>query len=98
MILRDTLRCLTLSALLVAAACHRPVMRDDPSRTTSAMTASAEEADDTGGDQEYRRRVCPRGVKQCSAEEEGQQCNPADPLFLCLRQDNGGFCCLAFAN
>jgi hypothetical protein len=93
----DSLRRFVLLALLVAAACQTPVKRDDHASVTSVTTASIG-ADDTPGDQEYRRRVCARGVKQCSAEQEGQQCNPNDPLFLCLRQDNGGFCCLAFAN
>jgi hypothetical protein len=54
-------------------------------------------ADDAAGDQAYHRRVCARGIKQCSADQEGQVCNPDDPLFLCSRQDNGGFCCLPFA-
>ncbi len=97
MTLRDSLRHFTLFALLVAAACQTRVTHDDRSSAASTMTASVE-ADDTSGDQAYRPRVCERGVRQCSPEQEGQQCNPADPLFLCLRQDNGGFCCLAFAH
>jgi hypothetical protein len=63
----------------------------------TAPAQAAVEADNTAAGQAYRRRVCERGIKRCSAAQEGQVCDPAAPFFVCSRQDNGGFCCIPFA-
>ncbi len=42
-------------------------------------------------------RKCPRGVRQCSATQVGQPCDPGNPSLICSAQANGSYCCLAFA-
>ncbi len=40
---------------------------------------------------------CPRGVRQCSATQVGQPCDPSNPSLICSAQANGSYCCLAYA-
>ncbi len=42
-------------------------------------------------------RKCPRGVRQCSASQAGQPCDPSNPNLVCSAQANGSYCCLAYA-
>ncbi len=42
-------------------------------------------------------RKCPRGVRQCSAAQVGQPCDPSNPSLICSAQANGSYCCLAYA-
>ena len=42
-------------------------------------------------------RHCPRGIKACTASQVGQPCDPGNPSLICSAQQNGSYCCLAYA-
>ncbi len=42
-------------------------------------------------------RKCPKGVRQCSASQAGQPCDPSNPNLVCSAQADGSYCCLAYA-
>ena len=94
MILRHKLNHLALFALFMVAACHSGATRDDRVATNASVTASVAASaalSETGVDDSYRRRRCPRGIQACSPEQEGQVCNPNEPFLVCFRQDTGAF-------
>src|ERR1043166_2276937 len=64
----------------------------DPAASDEVVT------DQAAADKAYRHRRCGRGIRACPASQANQRCDRNDPLFLCLEQSNGGFCCLPFAN
>lgn len=104
MTLRCSLRHLVLSsAFLVIAACVSPMNPDGDVETTdsaSQLSPSAGQGTPSGLDTATAasyRRACGRGIAQCSPEQAGQQCNANDPLFLCVEQTSGAFCCLPVA-
>lgn len=95
MMLRCSLRRLTLFALVVVAACHAPADRDRRGEPTPAVTASASIDEAAAGD--AHRRSCGRHIQACTAAQAGQPCDPNNLNVLCTPQSNGSFCCLASA-
>jgi hypothetical protein len=90
---RPVLSSIFLIIAAYVAACVAPMTPDTDVETTQSTSLGVDTAT---GDASYGR-ACGRGVKRCSPQQAGQQCNPNDPLFLCVEQTSGAFCCLPVA-